>query len=114
MCGIIGWKVNNKIDKNLVDRMLSSIAHRGPDGEGVYFDSNDTLMLGHKRLAIIDPQNGHQPMVSDDQNFIVTFNGAIYNFLEIRRTLLALGYPIKSYSDTEVLLYSYKEWGKVA
>lgn len=112
MCGIIGWKSDNKIDKNLVDKMLLSIAHRGPDGEGVYFDSNDTLMLGHKRLAIIDPQNGHQPMVSDDQNFIVTFNGAIYNFLEIRRTLLALGYPIKSYSDTEVLLYSYKEWGE--
>ena len=112
MCGIVGWKSKRKIDKNLIVMMADSIAHRGPDGEGYYYSDDNTLALAHKRLSIIDPEHGQQPMYSQDKNVVVTFNGAIYNFLELRRELISLGYPIHTYSDTEVLLYSYKEWGE--
>jgi asparagine synthase (glutamine-hydrolysing) len=110
MCGIVGWKSKNKINRNQIVKMADSIAHRGPDGEGYYYNNNDTLALAHKRLSIIDPEHGQQPMRSADGKVTVTFNGAIYNFLELRRELISLGYPIHSYSDTEVLLYSYLQW----
>lgn len=112
MCGILGWKSKNtKIDKQLIRNMAETIAHRGPDGEGFYYSEDSSLCLAHKRLAIIDPQNGQQPMSTHDNDLVVTFNGAIYNYIELRRELINLGYPLKSYSDTEVLLYAYKEWG---
>jgi asparagine synthase (glutamine-hydrolysing) len=112
MCGIVGWKSKRKIDKNKIVKMANSIAHRGPDGEGYYYSSDNTLALAHKRLSIIDPEHGQQPMYSPSGEVVVTFNGAIYNFLELRRELISLGAPIKTYSDTEVLLYSYLEWGE--
>jgi asparagine synthase (glutamine-hydrolysing) len=112
MCGIVGWKSKRNIDKNKIVKMADSIAHRGPDGEGYYYASDNTLALAHKRLSIIDPEHGHQPMYSNAGEVVVTFNGAIYNFLELRRELISLGAPIKTYSDTEVLLYSYLEWGE--
>ena len=112
MCGIVGWKSKRKIDKNIIMEMANSIAHRGPDGEGYYYNDDNTLALAHKRLSIIDPEHGHQPMISQDKNYVITFNGAIYNFLELRRELISLGHPIKTYSDTEVLLYSYIQWGE--
>jgi asparagine synthase (glutamine-hydrolysing) len=92
--------------------MADAIAHRGPDGEGFYYSNDGSLCLSHKRLAIIDPEHGHQPMKSFDEELVITFNGAIYNFLELRRELISLDHPIKSYSDTEVLIYAYKEWGE--
>jgi len=112
MCGIVGWKSKRKIDRNIIVKMADTIAHRGPDGEGYYYNDDNTLALAHKRLSIIDPEHGQQPMVSQDKNYVITFNGAIYNFLELRRELISLGYPIKTYSDTEVLLYSYIQWGE--
>ena len=112
MCGIVGWKSRKEIDKNKVVKMADAIAHRGPDGEGFYFSNDNTLALAHKRLSIIDPEHGHQPMQSEGKEVTITFNGAIYNFLELRRELISLGSPIKTYSDTEVLLYSYLEWGE--
>lgn len=112
MCGIIGWKSGSKkIDSGIVRKMADSIAHRGPDGEGFYYSDDNSLCLGHKRLAVIDPESGLQPMRSFDEELVITFNGAIYNFLELRRELIGLGYPIKTYSDTEVLIYAYKHWG---
>ena len=88
------------------------MAHRGPDGEGLYADSSSGLTLAHRRLAIIDPGHGHQPMISQDEDLAIVFNGAIYNYLELRRELSAKGHPIASYSDTETLLYAYREWGE--
>lgn len=111
MCGIIGWKSKRRIDKNKIIKMTDAIAHRGPDGEGYYYSRDNSLALAHKRLSIIDPEHGQQPMYSEGSKVIITFNGAIYNFLELRRELISLGAPIKTYSDTEVLLYSYLEWG---
>lgn len=112
MCGIVGWKSKRKIDKNKIVKMADTIAHRGPDGEGYYYSNDNTLALAHKRLSIIDPEHGQQPMQSYGEEVVVTFNGAIYNYLELRRELISLGCPIKTYSDTEVLLYSYLEWGE--
>ena len=112
MCGIIGWKSYNKIDEHIIKKMAKVIAHRGPDGEGYYFDEKMSLAFAHKRLAIIDPEHGQQPMSTQDGSLYITFNGAIYNFLELRRELVAKGHPIKTYSDTEVILYAYKEWGE--
>lgn len=115
MCGLAGIS-NPKLSENeLTARMrpmLDSISHRGPDGEGVFFDAEKHVVLGHRRLAIIDPEHGKQPMTTTDEQLTVVFNGAIYNYLELRRELIAKGHPIHSYSDTEVLLYAYREWGE--
>lgn len=111
MCGIFGVVSDRAMDySGILTSMGDSIAHRGPDGEGQYIQAG--VALGHKRLAIIDPENGKQPMTSVMGEYTVVFNGAIYNYLELRRELISRGHPIRSYSDTEVILYSYKEWGK--
>lgn len=95
-----------------IDKMLNTIRHRGPDDEGQYCSEEDGVFLGHRRLAIIDPEHGKQPMISSDERLVIVFNGVIYNYLELRRELVGKGHPVKSYSDTEVLLYAYREWGK--
>lgn len=92
--------------------MMASIRHRGPDGDGIWLDEKRPVGLGHVRLAIIDPEHGKQPMTTEDGRYVVVFNGAIYNYLELRRELTGKGHPIHSYSDTEVLLYAYREWGE--
>lgn len=92
--------------------MMHAIRHRGPDGDGIWLDEKRPVGLGHVRLAIIDPEHGKQPMVTADGRYVVVFNGAIYNYLELRRELTGKGHPIHSYSDTEVLLYAYREWGE--
>jgi len=95
----------------LVVRMTTAIAHRGPDGEGTYTDGG--VGLGHRRLAIIDlSPAGHQPMVSADANFVLTYNGEIYNFRELRTELEALGRVFRSHSDSEVILEAWQEWGE--
>ena len=115
MCGLVGRLSRTEGQQDIVaglDRMMSAIRHRGPDGTGIWLDERRPMGLGHVRLAIIDPENGKQPMVTADGRFIVVFNGAIYNYLELRRELIGKGHPIHSYSDTEVLLYAYREWGE--
>jgi len=112
MCGIAG-KVSLK-NKNIlpddINKMLRSINHRGPDDEGIYVDKN--IGLGHKRLSIIDLSPlGHQPMLSEDKNIIITFNGEIYNFKKLKDELKILGYNFKSKTDTEVIIYLYKNYG---
>lgn len=92
--------------------MMNAIRHRGPDDDGIWLDENRPAGLGHVRLAIIDPEHGKQPMVTEDGRFAIVFNGAIYNYLELRRELVGKGLPIRSYSDTEVLLHAYREWGE--
>jgi len=115
MCGFVGifdYDLTQEALASAVDEMLKSIAHRGPDGDGVVVLGSGNGVLGHRRLAIIDPEHGKQPMTTQDGNLTVVFNGAIYNYLELRRELIGKGHPIHSYSDTEVLLYAYREWGE--
>ena len=115
MCGILGM-INLSLSAaelgQRVTRALDSLTHRGPDGDGVHVDAAGGVALGHRRLAIIDPEHGKQPMSTADGALTVVFNGAIYNYLELRRELIAKGHPLRTYSDTEVLLYAYREWGE--
>jgi asparagine synthase (glutamine-hydrolysing) len=114
MCGLFARLdlAKKRLDEHAFSRILGSLQHRGPDGEGRYEDPEHGVTLCHRRLAIIDPERGAQPMLSDDGALAIVFNGAIYNYMELRRVLIERGHPIKSYSDTEVLLYAYREWGE--
>ena len=115
MCGIAGVLCAHAgaLDRHAMARMRSALEHRGPDGSGEYFDTERVgLGLGHQRLSIIDPAHGQQPMSTGDGALTIVFNGEIYNYLELRRELVARGQPIETYSDTEVLLYAYREWGE--
>ena len=115
MCGLVGYLAarGSTVPGGAITRMRSVVGYRGPDGEGEYRDPEDeAIALGHQRLAIIDPTHGHQPMSTRDGLLTVVFNGAIYNYLELRRELIALGHGIESYSDTEVILYAYRQWGE--
>lgn len=107
MCGINGfnWK-----DKNLIKKMNSCLIHRGPNQKGIY--SNSTISLGHTRLSIIDLSiKGKQPMYDSTKKVWIVFNGEIYNFQSLRKELREKGYIFKSKTDTEVIIYSYIEWG---
>jgi len=109
MCGIAGF---NWPDRRLVKSMTDALHHRGPDDEGLYID--DGISLGHRRLSILDLSDlGRQPMSYEHggRRVIVTFNGEIFNFREIRQILQTKGYRFRSESDTELLLASYLEWG---
>jgi len=112
MCGIAGiFNLNGApVSPVVLRRMTDAIAHRGPDGEGFYTDS--FLGLGHRRLAIIDlTPGGHQPMSMPDESIVLSYNGEIYNFREMRAELESRGHCFRSRSDTEVLLHGYAEWG---
>ncbi|MBF0312906.1 MAG: asparagine synthase (glutamine-hydrolyzing) [Oligoflexia bacterium] len=112
MCGIAGILNLNKapVESEILKKMANSIRHRGPDGEGIYIDRY--IGFAHRRLAIIDlSTNASQPMISLNNNIILTYNGEIYNFQEIKKELLSLNYQFQSKSDTEVILYAYQEWG---
>lgn len=112
MCGIVGILnfSGEPVEPSLLRQMTDSIAHRGPDGEGFYLDNY--LALGHRRLAIIDlSMAAHQPMINQTKDFVITYNGEIYNFRELRKELEILGFDFKSNSDTEVILSAYIAWG---
>lgn len=111
MCGISGIVTTSstRVDQVALRRMTDSIQHRGPDDEGFFW--SDHVALGHRRLSIIDVEGGLQPMLSQDEGVVLTYNGEIYNFQHLRRELEALGHVFKTSSDTEVLLVSYLEWG---
>jgi len=112
MCGIVGivnFKGKLQHTKEVIKTMCDSISHRGPDEFGYHYENN--LVLCHRRLSIIDLSGGKQPMVSEDKNYILTYNGEIYNFKEIRLDLEIKGYSFKTHSDTEVLLNAFIEYG---
>ncbi|HUF21512.1 MAG TPA: asparagine synthase (glutamine-hydrolyzing) [Burkholderiales bacterium] len=117
MCGIAGWvaRPERMLSMQTLESMLQAIAHRGPDGQGTRsFDcgsSGHQVFLGHRRLAIIDPEGARQPMCDDHAGLALTFNGEIYNFRALRKELGALGYVFRRDSDTEVLLRAYQHWG---
>lgn len=112
MCGISGIINKNKksVSTNDIKKMNDVISHRGPDDEGFYFENN--LAFGHRRLSILDLSSlGHQPMEFLD-SYVITYNGEIYNYIELREELLKLGYKFKTQTDTEVILACYDKWGE--
>lgn len=114
MCGITGiynFKTKNRIERRIVEEMTESLSHRGPDGQGIYINQRNHLGLGHRRLSIIDAPKGDQPMSDDEGNIHISFNGEIYNFLELKEGLNKKNYRFKTNSDTEVIIYLYKEYG---
>lgn len=112
MCGIAGvvHLDGRVVEKGAVKRMTDAIAHRGPDGDGQWVEGN--VGIGHRRLAIIDLSDAaSQPMISIEHRYVLTFNGEIYNFKELRTELEGLGYWFRSQSDSEVVLNALAEWG---
>lgn len=112
MCGIAGiFNLNGApVSPVLLRQMTDAIAHRGPDSEGFYTDS--FIGFGHRRLAIIDlSRAGHQPMITEDGQFVITYNGEIYNFKELKVELESLGHKFRSRTDSEVVLHAYAQWG---
>ncbi|HEY1055958.1 MAG TPA: asparagine synthase (glutamine-hydrolyzing), partial [Emticicia sp.] len=118
MCRI-GGIVNKNFSKEelhlRINAMNTSQEHGGPDGNGVFIDSDLGLAIGHRRLALLDLSNaGSQPMFCNSKDYCISFNGEIYNYLEIKAQLLSKGYIFKTNTDTEVILNSFKEWGTQA
>jgi asparagine synthase (glutamine-hydrolysing) len=112
MCGICGqfnFQRREPVERDRIVRMARSIAHRGPDDEGFFIAG--PVGLGFRRLSIIDLASGHQPMSDAQETVWVIFNGEIYNYKELRRELQSKGHQFKTSSDTEVIVYGYKEWG---
>jgi len=107
MCGILGTIPS--VNYNLFKSALSTLSHRGPDCFGIE-SINREVMLGHRRLSIIDIGYGNQPMFDDTKRYSIVFNGEIYNFIEVREDLEKRGYKFSTNSDTEVLLNAYIEW----
>ncbi|MBK8267702.1 MAG: asparagine synthase (glutamine-hydrolyzing) [Planctomycetes bacterium] len=110
MCGICGYVGEHRPE--LLEKMCCAMVHRGPDDEGVWHDAAAKVGLGQRRLSIIDlSPGGHQPMSNEDGTVWITFNGEIYNFVEIREGLIARGHVFRGQSDTEVLVHLYEEEG---
>ncbi|MDR1150032.1 MAG: asparagine synthase (glutamine-hydrolyzing) [Clostridiales bacterium] len=111
MCGIAGFltKENNFQKEKILKNMINCITHRGPDQEGIFI--KDNIFFGHKRLAIIDVQNGKQPMSTYDNKLIIIYNGEIYNSDDIKKDLLKQNLNLKTNCDTEIVLKSYLLWG---
>lgn len=115
MCGIAGWidmHADLSQQHKIIEAMTRKLAPRGPDSEGFWMDPH--AALGHRRLAVVDPARGAQPMIRKhgDSTYVVIYNGELYNTLDIRRKLEALGYGFETTCDTEVLLVAYIEWGE--
>jgi len=112
MCGIVGIFDTlgpTEIDRELLNRMNESQYHRGPDAGGLHVEPG--VGLGHRRLSIIDLSSGKQPMTNEDETVWVTFNGEIYNFPQLSDELKAAGHTFQTYSDTEVIIHAWEEWG---
>ncbi|SFF46134.1 asparagine synthase (glutamine-hydrolyzing) [Thermoflexibacter ruber] len=114
MCGITGvWHLDKQpiFEEKIVD-FTNSLSHRGPDGQGIYIDNEAHLALGHRRLSILDlSERGKQPMTYANGRYWITFNGEIFNFIELRKELIGKGYKFLSDTDTEIILAAWDYWG---
>jgi len=110
MCGIFA-AVGPPVSERALEHVFAALHHRGPDGRGLFLDEAPNLTIAHTRLAIIDLVTGEQPMVSEDGEIVLSANGEIYDFERIRSALEAKGYRFKTKSDSEVIIYLYKEYG---
>lgn len=117
MCGIAGFWSRAEASpaarlRGIAEDMATSLTHRGPDDQGIWVDERAGIALSSRRLAIIDLSiDGHQPMLSPQGRFVLTFNGEIYNYRELRRELIRIGYTFRGASDTEVMLAALEAWG---
>ena len=114
ICGIINYRQSAKIEASAIDNMCSMMIHRGPDSAGIYVENRycPVVGFGHRRLSIIDlSESAHQPMSNKDKTIWIVFNGEIYNFRELRKTLEDKGHKFNSHSDTEVIVHLYEEEG---
>ncbi|MDP9225419.1 MAG: asparagine synthetase B, partial [Actinomycetota bacterium] len=113
MCGIVGiGSASASVAPEVVALMRDTLRHRGPDDEGLWRARDGSVVLGHRRLSIIDlSPGGHQPMADTSGDYQLVFNGEIYNFQELRDELCRAGHRFRSSSDTEVLLEAYRAWG---
>jgi len=109
MCGICGFTGKQADQDKILERMMTRIHHRGPDGGGTYMD--EQVAMGFRRLSIIDLDHGSQPMANETGDLIITFNGEIYNYKEIRKELEAKGHVFANHADTECLVHGYEEYG---
>ena len=109
MCGICGFTGNDVDREPVLTNMMNRIIHRGPDGSGKYLDEG--IAMGFRRLSIIDLKGGDQPMQTEDGKLVISFNGEIYNYRELREVLKIKGHTFRTNSDTEVLLHGYSEYG---
>jgi asparagine synthase (glutamine-hydrolysing) len=120
MCGILAWVLADarRQERDTLVRITDLMSHRGPDGAGYWLgetaDGAHQIGLGHRRLSIIDLKGGVQPMWSADETIAVTYNGEIYNYIELRKELSELGHIFRTSSDTEVLIEAYRAWGVAA
>lgn len=111
MCGICGFVGAG--DRGILASMNEAMVHRGPDAQGLWYDAQEAVYLGHRRLSIIDLSGGAQPMWTADGSLCIVFNGEIYNHLELREELIGAGHHfLTDHSDTEVLLHGYRHWGQ--
>ena len=108
MCGIAGYH-GLHADQDLLERMNDCQQHRGPDGEGIV--TSGPCGLAHRRLSIIDVAHGQQPMDTADGRYSIAYNGEVYNYLDLREELVALGREFATDSDTEVVLQAFAQWG---
>ena len=114
MCGIIGEiRRKGRVDAERLGRLRDILAHRGPDGAGLWVSPDGSAALGHRRLALVDlSDSGRQPMGNETGNLWLTFNGEIYNHKQLRAELTARGHRFSSTTDSEVLLHGFEEWGR--
>ena len=110
MCGICGFTGKKAEGTETLKKMTDVITHRGPDSAGFY--SDDHISMGFRRLSIIDLDKGHQPIFNEDKTMVLTFNGEIYNYRELRSELQTLGHTFSTESDSEVLIHGFEEWGE--
>jgi asparagine synthase (glutamine-hydrolysing) len=115
VCGITGWidfKRDIRLEKDTIEKMANTLAKRGPDDTNIWTDIN--VGFGHKRLIVVDPEGGRQPMSKQVKGNIynICYNGELYNTEDIRKILLTKGYSFKGHSDTEVLITAYIEWAE--
>ena len=108
MCGFTGYISKEKDKSKTIKKMNDMIIHRGPDSEGYYTD--EYIALGFRRLSIIDLKGGNQPIYNEDNSKVIVFNGEIYNYMELKKDLIAKGHKFKTNSDTEVILHGYEEY----
>ncbi|MFQ5586912.1 MAG: asparagine synthase (glutamine-hydrolyzing), partial [Thermodesulfobacteriota bacterium] len=113
MCGIAGIiSFSDRGEQECLERMCNTMSHRGPDDSGIYHSPDSRALLGHRRLSIIDlSRSARQPLSNEDDTVLVTCNGEIYNYQELRKELDARGHRFKSKCDTEVIVHGYEEWG---
>ena len=111
MCGITGFVGAVDSREQVLENMMNTIVHRGPDSSGMFVDED--AALGFRRLSIIDiTEVGDQPLYNEDKTKVLTFNGEIYNYRELREELIAAGHVFTTHTDSETLLHGYEEWGE--